>query len=202
MNIIKKSSRGYDLLPIESQLLMNRMIFLTEAVESFSCQSLIQQLLYLDMESHDPITILINSPGGEVRSGLTVLDVMKSIESPIRTVCIGCAASMGAILFEGASPGMRYMLEHSQLMLHGTSYGNGSFAGMKSHEILKMSNNLTNLNEEIAKMLCERTGMELEKVHDILSEDSFFDAKEAIELNLADHILDINTFRKELMCNE
>ena len=202
MNIIKKSARGFDLLPLESQLLENRMIFFTEEVNAESCQSLIQQLLYLDTMNHQTITILINSPGGEVMSGLSVVDVMQNIESPVCTVAMGTCASMGAILFEGASQGMRFMLQHAQLMLHGPSFGNGNFTGMKYHEIQEESQKLAELNNMIADMLSERTNIELDKMLEILSKDSYFNANEALDLNLIDGILDAKSFRKELMSNE
>ena len=119
-NIIKETVRGFDVVTIEDELLRNREIFLTEEVNKSTSNELIKELMYLEMEDDSAeITLYINSPGGDVVSGLAVYDYLTLMKAPIRTVSIGCAASMGAILFLAGDK--REMLPHTQIMIHDPS---------------------------------------------------------------------------------
>lgn len=187
-NIIKETSRGIDCIRLEDELLKSREIFLTEAVNAETMDSLLKQLMYLNKEApEEEITLYINSPGGEVRSGIAVYDYMKMMQAPIRTVCIGTAASMGAILFLAGD--RREMLPHSQLMIHDPAPGGGSMQGMKPAQMEEHLKSLKKVQKVLCKIISETTGRSLEEVQNITQNDSYFDAEEAIEFGLANSII-------------
>ena len=120
-NILEETSRGIQSYAIEDMMLKNREIFLTSAINDQSAVDTIKQLMYLDHKSADPVTIYINSPGGSVISGMAIYDYIRLMRSPVTTVCVGTAASMGAILFLSGS--RRMMLPHSKVMIHDPYFG-------------------------------------------------------------------------------
>lgn len=133
-NILRETVRGIEVVQIEDELLKNREIFLVDDVNPESSNELLKQLMYLEKEDcTKEITLYINSPGGEVISGLAVYDYISIMKAPVRTVCIGSAASMGAILFLAGRK--REMLPHTRIMIHDPSYRNRDFSGYKPHEI-------------------------------------------------------------------
>lgn len=132
-NILKSSVRGTDLIPIEDMLLEESELFLVGEINSDTASKLIQKLMYLDQNDLEEITLYINSPGGEVISGLAVYDYIKIMKSPVRTVTIGDAASMGAIIFLAGEK--REMLPHTRILIHDPSYGHLDVSGKKPHEI-------------------------------------------------------------------
>ncbi len=183
-NIIKESSRGYDCIPIEDELLNSREIFLVNEVNDITSNELIKQLMYL--ERQDPgkeITFYINSPGGIVQSGLAVYDYIMLMKSPVKTVCIGDAASMGAILFLAGEK--REMLPHTRIMIHDPSYSSFNVGGKKPHEIQREVDKLNKVREITAGIIAERTGKSLKTVYKATAEDSFYSAEEAIKFGLA-----------------
>lgn len=182
--IIEESSRGHEPLSIESLLTTRRKIFLTTPVESNECADIIQQLMYFNDE--DPtkeIVMYINTPGGEVDSGFAVYDAMRIISAPIRTVCIGIAASMGALIFLGGEK--REMLPHSRLMIHDPSFGCGSYAGKKPHELQSEVDKLNQTRDALCRVISERTGKTLEEVCAKTASDTYFTPDEAIAFGLA-----------------
>lgn len=181
--IIKESSRGFDSVNIDSALLSERKIFFTEEVDDEVCKTLIQQIIYFNSQSSEEIVMYINSPGGKIDCGLPVYDAMRMSKAPIRTVCIGTAASMGSILFLGGDK--REMLPHSRVMIHDPSFGGGSYAGKKPHEIQSEVDRLNESREKLCNIIAERTGKTLEEVYEKTKTDSFFNADEAIEFGLA-----------------
>lgn len=186
---VKESARGYDVLGVAETLLSQRKIFLTEGVNETSCHVLIQQLMFLENESPgEEITMYINSPGGVVHDGLAVYDTMRLLKSPVRTVCIGTAASMGSILFLGGDN--REMLPHSRIMIHDPFYGSGNFSGMKPHELQQQVDDLNKVREQTSLIIAERTGHTLDEIYEKTRNDSFFNAEEAIEFGLATAIVD------------
>lgn len=188
-NIIKESSRGYDLVCIEDELLQSREVFLTSGVDSASMDSLIKQLMYLYREDPEKeITLYINSLGGEVQSGLAVYDFMKLIKAPIRTVCIGTAASMGAILFLAGD--RRSMMPNSRVMIHDPAPGGGSLSGMKPAAIEEKLAELKKTQKITVDIIKRTTGKTEKAVRSKTRKDSFFDAKEAVEFGLATDIID------------
>lgn len=186
-NILKETVRGTDCIKIEDELLSRREIFLTEEVNAETSNELIKQLMYLErQDSGKEITLYINSPGGEVISGLAVYDLISLMKSPVRTVCTGTAASMGAILFLAGKK--REMLPHTRLMIHDPSFG-GSIGGKKSHELRHELEKLDEVREALAKIIAEKTGRPLEEIYDVTSDDTFYSAEEAITFGLATGIM-------------
>ena len=186
---IKESAKGFDTLGVAETLLSQRRIFLTEPVTETSCHVLIQQLMFLESESQtDEITMYINSPGGLLHDGLAVYDAMRMLKAPLRTVCIGTAASMGSILFLGADK--REMLPHTRIMIHDPFYGSGNFSGMKPHELQQQVDELNKVREQTGLIIAERTGHTLEEIYEKTCKDSFFSAEEAIKFGLATGIAD------------
>lgn len=178
-----RTERAYD---IYSRLLKDRIILLGSAVDDNVASLICAQLLFL--ESQDPekeINLYINSPGGSVTAGFAIFDTMRYISSPISTVCMGRAASMGAFLLAMGATGMRYALPHSQIMIHQPSGGfQGQVTDIDIHarEILRMKQSLNEL-------LAERTGQPLEKIVQSTERDNFLTPEEALEFGLIDRIL-------------
>lgn len=186
--IIKESSRGYDSVKIEDELLKTREIFLTDSVDADSMDSIIKQLMYLYRDDPDQeITLYINSPGGDVDSGLAVYDFMKLIKAPIRTVCIGIAASMGAILFLAGD--RRVMMPNSRIMIHDPAPGGGSMAFMKPDEIGEKLSDLKKAQKVVVDIISDTTGRSQKAVRSKTRKDSYFNAEEAVAFGLATEIL-------------
>lgn len=186
-SILKESTRGYDRIPIEDELLGSREVFLVDEVNDRTSNELIKQLMYLERSAPgEEITLYINSPGGVVQSGLAVYDYIMLMKSPVKTVCIGDAASMGAILFLAGEK--REMLPHTRIMIHDPSYSSFNVGGKKPHEIQREVDKLNKVREITAAIIAERTGKPLETVYRATAEDSFFSAEEAIEFGIATDI--------------
>ena len=182
--ILKESAHGVAPVRLEDELLQSREIFLSNAVDSYTMNGLLKQLMYLNKTApEEEITLYINSPGGEVNSGLAVYDYMKMMKAPLRTVCVGTAASMGAILFLAGD--RREMFPHSQLMIHDPAPSGGSMAGMKPDEMAEQLKSLKKVQKILCETISETTGKPMKEVQAKTRKDSFFDAKEAIEFGLA-----------------
>lgn len=183
-HILKETVNGISQILIEDEMLEEREIFLTASVTDATCSELIKQLMYLERKnSTAPITLYINSPGGGVDSGLAVYDCMALMKAPIRTVCIGTAASMGSILFLAGKE--REMMPHSRIMIHDPSFSNLNIGGKKPHEIQQEVNSLTEAKNALCKIIAEKTGKPLEEIQEITRNDTYFTAEEAIEFGLA-----------------
>ncbi len=187
-NILKETVRGIQTVSIEDELLSNREIFLTEQVDAATSNELLKQLMYLERQDcQKEITIYINSPGGEVISGLAVYDYISIMKAPVKTVCTGTAASMGAILFLVGKE--RLMLPHTRLMIHDPSYSHNDIGGRKPHEIQRELDKLNETREALARIIAKKTGKSLEEIYEVTASDSFYSAKEAIEFGLATGIM-------------
>lgn len=180
---IKEHSNGFDRLAPSDILITDRKVFFTSDVNNHTADELIEALMALDSESDEEITLYINSPGGEVSSGLAVYDFISIMRSPVRTVVIGTAASMGAILFLAGKE--REVMEHSLIMLHDPSYGAGDIGGKKPHEIQKQVDKLMETREELASIIASVTGQPKSKIYEICKEDAYFNARESMEFGLA-----------------
>ena len=184
--VVEQSSRGERAYDIYSRLLKDRIIFLGTAITDEVANLLIAQLLFL--ESEDPekdINFYINSPGGVVTSGLAIYDTMQYIKPDIATVCIGQAASMGAVLLAAGSRGKRYALPNSRIMIHqpmGGSQGQASDIAIQAKEILRMRDTLNDI-------LAKHTGQDIERVQRDTDRDFFLSAEEAKNYGLVDEIL-------------
>lgn len=185
-NILKESVRGIELIPIDDMLLEESEVFLVGEITPESANNLIKKLMYLDSKDLGEITLYINSPGGEVMSGLAVYDYIKVMKSPVRTVCIGDAASMGAIIFLAGEK--REMLSHARILIHDPSYGHLDVSGKKPHEIQRGVDSLNKVRQTLAEIIAKKTGKSLDEIYKITAEDNYFTADEAIEFGLATNI--------------
>lgn len=185
-NIIRETSEGLNQIPIQDILFQRREVECIGEITEDSVAALILQLRYLHREAPEQeITMYINSPGGEVSSGLALYDVMKAIQCPIRTVCVGTAASMAAILF--LSGDKRDMLAHSKVMIHDPLIPGG--IGGSALKVDAVARNLMQTRQTIADIISRHTGKSLEDVLSKTASDSYFDAEQAVEWGLADRII-------------
>ncbi len=195
--VIEQSSRGERAYDIYSRLLKDRIIFLGSGINDEIANLLIAQLLFLESEDPDKdINFYINSPGGIVTAGLAVYDTMQYIKPDIATVCIGQAASMGAILLAAGEYGKRYALPHSRILIHqplGGSQGQASDIAIQAKEILRMRDSLNSI-------LALHTGSEIERINTDTDRDFFMSGDEAKEYGLIDHVMasrsDLDKFTK------
>ena len=175
--------RAYD---IYSRLLKDRIIFLGEPIDDHVANIVIAQLLFLDAENQDKdIKFYINSPGGSVTSGLAIYDTMQYIKSPVSTICVGMAASMGAFLLAAGAPGKRFALSNSEIMIHqvlGGVEGQASDIKIRAERILKMKDQLNTL-------LAKHTGKDIKTVEKDTDRDNFMTAEEAKKYGLIDKVI-------------
>lgn len=188
-NILRETVRGIEAVSIEDELLKRREIFLTDQVDAKSTNELLKQLMFLEREDNSrEVTLYINSPGGEVISGLAVYDYIALMKAPVKTVCVGTAASMGAILFLAGKK--REMLPHTRIMIHDPSYGHKDIGGRKPHEIQHELDKLQESREALAEIIAEKTGKSIEEIYEVTAQDTYYSAKEAIEFGLATRIIE------------
>ncbi len=184
--VIEQSSRGERAYDIYSRLLKDRIIFLGTPITDEIANLLIAQFLFL--ESEDPakeINFYINSPGGLVTAGLAVYDTMQYIKPDIATVCIGQAASMGAILLAAGTKGKRYSLPNSRIMIHqpmGGSQGQAADIAIQAEEILR-------LRDTLNKILAHHTGQKLKKIQKDTDRDFFMSGEESKDYGIVDHVI-------------
>ena len=185
-NIIKESSEGTTYCPIQDELFSkHRSVEVVGEITRESVYSLILQLRYLHhADPEKEISMYINSPGGSVTDGLALYDVMKGISCPIRTVCVGMAASMGSLLF--AAGNERDILPHAKVMIH-----DPLTTGIKGNalSVEEASKRLMETREITASILAEHTGHSIEEVYEKTKTDSYFNAQEAVAWHLADRII-------------
>jgi ATP-dependent Clp protease protease subunit len=184
--VIERSSRGERSYDIFSRLLMDRIVFLGSAVDDTVANIIIAQLLFLDADNPEKdIYLYINSPGGVVTAGLAIYDTMQYIRSPVHTICIGMAASMGAILLGSGEKGKRSALPNSRIMLHqpsGGSQGSAADIEIAAREIL-------GLRQKLNQILSHHTGQPEERVAADLERDRFMSPQEAKEYGLIDEVI-------------
>ena len=185
-HIIRESSRGLELIDIRDEMLANREVECVGVIDDDMTYSLCQQLRYLSKDDpRERITMYFNSPGGEVQSGLAIYDVMQAIPCPVRTVCLGMAASMAALLFVAGDE--REMLPHASLMIHDPLIGN---AGGSALELKTIADNLLRTRQITAEVLSRHTGHSVEEVLAVTKHDTYFEASEAVAWGLADRVID------------
>jgi ATP-dependent Clp protease protease subunit len=184
--VVEQTARGERAYDIYSRLLKDRLIFIVGPVEDQMANLIVAQLLYLESENpNKDIHVYINSPGGVVSSGLAVYDTMQFINCDVSTICIGQAASMGALLLAGGTKGKRYALPHSRVMVHQPSAGyQGQVTDISIHaeEVIALKHRL---NEIMAK----HTGQDLKQIEKDLERDNFMSAEAAKEYGLIDTVL-------------
>lgn len=185
-NIIKETNRGYDSYRIIDEMLSNREIQCVGEINADSVYSLIMQLQHLYREDPEAeITMYINSPGGEVNSGLALYDIMQAIKAPIRTVCVGMAASMASILF--AAGDRREILPHAAVMIHDPLIPGG--VGGSALRIRSLSDDLMRTRTLIAEILAKHTGKSVEEIYEKTATDTFFYGEDAVAYGLADNVI-------------
>lgn len=184
--VVEQTSRGERAYDIYSRLLKERVVFLVGPVEDNVANLIIAQLLFLESENPDKdIHLYINSPGGSVSSGLAIYDTMQFIKPDVSTMCVGQAASMGALLLTGGAPGKRFCLPHSRVMIHqplGGFQGQASDIDIHAREILKA-------RERLSQILSLHTGQPLEKIQHDTERDHFLSSEEARDYGLIDSVL-------------
>jgi ATP-dependent Clp protease protease subunit len=187
--VIESSARGERAFDIYSRLLKERIIFLGDAIEDHIANLVIAQLLFL--ESEDPekdISLYVNSPGGVVTSGLAIYDTMQYLKAPVSTICIGQAASMGAVLLAAGATGKRYALPNSRIMIH---QGSGGFRGNTPDVEIQVKEMLS-LTDRLLHILAAHTGQDYEKVKKDSERDYFMGAEEAKAYGLVDEVFSGN----------
>ena len=185
--VVEQTSRGERSYDIYSRLLKERVVFLVGPVEDNVANLIIAQLLFLESENPDKdIHLYINSPGGSVSAGLAVYDTMQFVKPDVSTMCVGQAASMGALLLAGGADGKRYCLPHSRVMIHqplGGFQGQATDIDIHAREILKVRDRLNSI-------MSKHTGQTLETVESDTERDNFMSAEEAKDYGLIDEVLD------------
>ena len=184
--IVSETSSGLFLYDIQDEMLRCREVECVGEINSESVYAISRQLRYLQRQ--DPkaeITLYIDSPGGEVSSGLALYDVMKSISCPVRCICMGSAASMGALLFTAGDK--REILPHGRVMIHDPLIAGG--VGGSALKLQSISQNLMKTREELCEILSKHTGKTLDEIYEKTAHDSWFSAEEAVSFGLADRII-------------
>ena len=185
--VIEQTARGERAYDIYSRLLKERVIFIVGPVEDHMANLIVAQLLFLESENPDKdIHLYINSPGGVVTSGLSIYDTMQFIKPDVSTICVGQAASMGALLLAGGAMGKRFCLPHSRIMIHqplGGFQGQASDIDIHAKEIL-----LT--RERLNRILAKHTGQSMERVEQDTDRDRFMSGQDGVEYGLIDGVLE------------
>lgn len=190
MNVLVKSANGINQVSGDTKLLSQRKVFIEGEINSESACEFIKKIMILNSEnSEEFIDVLVNSPGGEINSGMLMYDCIQDSKAPIRLFCIGRAYSMGAVLFASGNHG-RYMLPHSELMLHEPLLGN-RVAG-NSSSIKSISESLLETKNKMNKILAKHTGKSEEEVEKATSFDHYFNPEESKEFGLCDEIVGFN----------
>ena len=184
--VIEQTARGERSFDIYSRLLKERVVFLIGQVEDYMANLIVAQLLFLESENPDKdIHLYINSPGGSVSAGMAIYDTMQFIKADVSTMCIGQAASMGALLLTGGAKDKRFCLPHSRVMIHqplGGFQGQASDIDIHAKEILLV-------RERLNKIMAKHTGQPIEKIQLDTDRDNFLSADDAVEYGLVDKVL-------------
>ena len=188
--VVENSGRGERAYDIYSRLLKERVIFLVGQVEDYMANLIVAQLLFLESENPDKdISLYINSPGGSVSAGMAIYDTMQFIKPKVSTVCIGQAASMGALLLTAGATGSRYALPHARIMIHqplGGFQGQATDIDIHAREILRV-------REELNSIMVKHTGQKMDQVQQDTERDNFMSAQEAKKYGLIDDVIEQRT---------
>ncbi|MBP1573319.1 MAG: ATP-dependent Clp endopeptidase proteolytic subunit ClpP [Oscillospiraceae bacterium] len=187
--VVEQTSRGERSYDIFSRLLNDRIIMLCDEVNDQTASLVIAQLLYL--EGQDPekdIDLYINSPGGSVSAGLAIYDTIKYIKCDVSTICVGMAASMGALLLSSGTKGKRFALPHSEIMIHQPLIAGGGISGQCT-DIKIRSDHMLRTRDRLNKILSDNTGKSIEQIALDTERDNFMTAEEAMEYGLIDKVI-------------
>jgi ATP-dependent Clp protease protease subunit len=184
--VVEQTARGERAYDIYSRLLKERVVFIVGPVEDHMANLVVAQLLYLESENPDKdIHLYINSPGGSVTAGLSIYDTMQFINSDISTICVGQAASMGALLLGGGTKGKRFALPHSRVMVHQPSAG---FSGQAT-DIEIHAKEVLELKRRLNEIMSKHTGQKIDRIQKDLERDNFMSSEEAVKYGLIDTVL-------------
>lgn len=184
--IERESVNGIQEVSLYTNAFTNRKVFLFGPIDEKTVYTFIVQMLYLMEDEQSPIDIFINSPGGEVNSGLAIYDLIQSCKAPVNMYCIGMAASMGALIFAGGKKGHRFIMPHSQVMIHEPLIPNG--VGGSASSIKSTADSILQTRELLNGILAKHTGKTLEEINKATDHDNFMTAEEAIEFGLCDKV--------------
>ena len=190
--VIEQTSKGERSYDIFSRLLKDRIIFLGEDVNPTSASLVIAQLLFLESEDPDKeISLYINSPGGSITDGMGIVDTMNYIKCPVSTICIGMAASMGAVLLASGEKGRRFATPNAEILIHQPLIGGpgGGLSGQTT-EIKIHADHMVKTREKLNKLLSARTGKPLEIIEKDTERDNYMTAEEALKYGLIDGIME------------
>lgn len=184
-SVIEKTHNGERVYDIYSRLLKDRIIFIGGEIDDDLANAVISELLFLDSQSNDEISIYINSPGGSITAGMAIYDTMNFVKSPISTICVGMAASMASVLLACGDKGKRYILPNSEVMIHQPLGGvNG-----QATEIKIVADRILYLRGKLNKLLADKTGQNIKRIEKDTERDYYLTANEALEYGLVDKIL-------------
>ncbi len=187
--VIEQTNRGERSYDIFSRLLKDRIIFLSEDVNQTTASLVVAQMLFLESEDPDKdIFFYINSPGGSITDGMAIYDTINYVKCPVSTICVGMAASMGAVLLASGTKGKRFATPNAEIMIHQPLIS-GGLAGQAT-EIKIHADHMVKTREKLNRILSERTGQPLEKINQDTERDNFMTAEQALEYGLIDGILD------------
>ena len=190
--VVEQTSKGERSYDIFSRLLKDRIIFLGEDVNPTSASLIIAQLLFLESEDPDKeIFLYINSPGGSITDGMGIVDTMNYIKCPVSTICVGLAASFGAVLLANGEKGKRYATPNSEILIHQPLIGGqgGGISGQAT-EIKIHADHMIRTREKLNKLLSDRTGQSIETIERDTERDHYMTAEEALKYGLIDGIMD------------
>lgn len=186
-HVIKKTSEGERAYDIYSRLLEERIIMLDGPIDSNTASLVVAQLLYLEAEGKDDITLYINSPGGSITAGMAIFDTMNYIKCDVSTIVTGMAASMGSFLLSAGTKGKRYALPNAEIMIHQPLIS-GGLSGQCT-DIKIHADNLVKTRTKLEKILAENTGKDVETISAACERDNYLSAEEALEFGLIDEII-------------
>lgn len=183
--VVEQSARGERAYDIYSRLLKDRIVFIGHPISDELANLIIAQILFLEKEDPDAdIDIYINSPGGSVSAGLAMYDIMQMVKCDVATICVGMAASMGAVLLAGGSAGKRYALPNARIMIHAVA---GGFEGPVQDAEIRLKE-MVRAHDSLNEILAKHTGQPFEKVRRDMDRDYFMSAQEALEYGIIDKI--------------
>jgi ATP-dependent Clp protease, protease subunit len=185
--VVEQTARGERAYDIYSRLLKERLIFIVGPIDDYMANIVVAQLLFLESENPDKdVALYINSPGGVVTAGLAIYDTMQFIKPDVSTICVGQAASMGAVLLAGGTAGKRFVLPHARVMIHQPLGGfQGQAADMEIH-----AKEMLETRERLNKILAKHTGQSVERIKQDTDRDRFMDWQEAQRYGLIDKVLE------------
>ncbi len=186
-NIKIETSKGLEIVNLETEFLKNRKIFLSGPVDMEMADDFIRQMMYLEEEGDEDINIYINGPGGDVLAGLLIYDAIQSARSTINIYCTGVAYSMSAMILVSAEKGHRFILPHSEVMIHEPMVGGG--VGGNASTVKHISDSISKTKDTTIEILMKHTGKSKEEIEKAISFDNFMSAEEAVEFGICDEVI-------------